>query len=73
MANFDEYLEGPSASQEERVTRQTAHGRQETRTYLQIAVPEGLAQADQWQGLKSIGMVTGHRQIKGEESTEVRY
>ena len=73
VAKFDEYLEGPHASQEERVTRQKGHGREETWTYLQIDVPEGLAQSDQWAGLKSMGMVTGHRRIKGKESTEVRY
>ena len=73
VAKFDEFLEGPHASQEERVTTQTSHGREETRTYLQIAVPEGLTQSEQWKGLKSIGMVTGHRRIKGKESTEVRY
>ena len=73
VAKFDEYLEGPHASQEERVTTQVGHGREETRTYLQLAVPEVLAQAERWKGLKSVGMVTGHRRVKGKGSTEVRY
>ena len=73
VEKIDEYLEGPHASQEEHVTTQKGHGREETRTYLQIAVPEGLAQADQWRGLKSIGLVTSHRRVEGKESSEVRY
>ena len=73
VAKFDEFLEGPHASQEERVTTQKGHGREETRTSLQIEVPEVLAQADQWKGLKSIGLVPSHHWVNGKKSTEVRY
>ena len=72
-ATFDEFLESSQASQQERVTTQRSHGRSDTRTYLQIAVPPGMAGSDRWKGLKSIGMVTNRRQVGGRESTEVRY
>ena len=73
VAKFDEFLEGPHASQVERITTQTSHGREETRTYLQIEVPQGLTASAQWAGLKSMGMVTSHRRVRGKESSEVRY
>ncbi len=72
VRRFDEFLDGPHASQEERVTTQKGHGREETRTSLQIAVPQGWAHSGHGAGLKSIGMVTSHRRVKGKESTEVR-
>jgi predicted transposase YbfD/YdcC len=38
-------------------TRETGHGREETRTYIQMPVPEDLPALDVWAGLKSIGVV----------------
>ena len=38
-------------------TRETAHGRQETRGYIQMAVPEDLPGLALWKGLRSIGVV----------------
>ena len=36
-------------------TRETGHGRDETRSYIQMPVPESLPGLDLWAGLKSIG------------------
>src|SRR5664280_2905856 len=38
-------------------TKETGHGREETRTYIQMAVPESLPGLDLWVGLRSIGVV----------------
>jgi predicted transposase YbfD/YdcC len=54
-------------------TRETGHGRQETRTYLQMPVPEDLPGRELWKGLKSIGMVVSECVRDGKETVEVRY
>ena len=38
-------------------TKETAHGRQETRSYIQMPVPPDLPGLELWRGLKSIGVV----------------
>jgi predicted transposase YbfD/YdcC len=55
------------------VTQETAHGREETRSYMQMPVPETLAQLDLWKGLKSIGVVASMCVREGKEVTELRY
>lgn len=70
---FEEHLEGNLAAEQERVTTQSGHGRQETRTYLQIPASEGLAEMGPWKGLRSIGMVSSHRIVAGKETVEIRY
>jgi predicted transposase YbfD/YdcC len=54
-------------------TIETGHGRQETRLYLQLEVPEDLAQREQWQGLKTLGVVTSICVRNGRETIEQRY
>jgi len=54
-------------------TRETGHGRVETRTYIQMPVPEGLAVLDQWAGLKSVGVVVSECVRDGKATDEVRY
>jgi predicted transposase YbfD/YdcC len=49
------------------------HGRLETRTYYQSAEIGWFADRDQWQGLKSFGMVESTRELAGQTSTERRY
>lgn len=49
------------------------HGRQEYRSYVHMPVPEGLRGAEQWKGLRSIGMATLVCQRDGRETSEVRY
>lgn len=54
-------------------TKATGHGREETRTYIQMPVPEGLPGMDRWVGLKSIGVVVSECVRDGKETDEVRY
>jgi predicted transposase YbfD/YdcC len=70
---IDEQLEGDLAGAQEQVTTEKGHGREETRTYLQLPAPEGLPGFPRWRGLKSIGLVTSCCVRDGQETTEVRY
>jgi predicted transposase YbfD/YdcC len=54
-------------------TRETAHGREETRSYIQMPVPENLPGRDLWKGLKSIGVVVSECVRDGKVTDEVRY
>jgi predicted transposase YbfD/YdcC len=54
-------------------TREAGHGREETRTYIQMPAPEGLPGLDLWAGLKSIGVVVSECVRDGKEAVEVRY
>jgi predicted transposase YbfD/YdcC len=54
-------------------TRETGHGREETRTYIQMPVPEDLPVLNVWAGLKSIGVVISECVRDGKETVEVRY
>jgi predicted transposase YbfD/YdcC len=54
-------------------TKETGHGREETRTYIQMPVPEVLPGLNLWVGLKSIGVVVSECVRDGKETAEVRY
>jgi predicted transposase YbfD/YdcC len=54
-------------------TQETGHGREETRRYIQMPVPEELPGRELWEGLKSIGMVESRCMRDGKETVEVRY
>jgi predicted transposase YbfD/YdcC len=54
-------------------TTETGHGREETRTYVHMAVPETLPGLSQWKGLKSIGMAISECTRDGKQAIEVRY
>jgi predicted transposase YbfD/YdcC len=54
-------------------TRETGHGREETRTYIQMPVPEELPTLNLWAGLKSIGVVVSECVRDGRVTDEVRY
>jgi predicted transposase YbfD/YdcC len=71
--HIDDRLEGDLADAQEYVTTETAHGREEVRTYLQLPAPEGLPGFGLWKGLKSIGLVTSSCVRDGEETIEFRY
>src|SRR5229473_6706342 len=71
--HIDEQLEGDLAGARERVTTETGHGREETRTYLQLPAPKELPGFMLWRGLKSIGLVTSYCLRDGEETVEARY
>src|SRR5512147_276399 len=69
---IDEQLEGDLADAQEHVTRETGHGREETRTYLQLPAPNGLPGLMPWKGLKSIGLTTSCCLRDGKETVEAR-
>ncbi len=54
-------------------TKETGHGREETRTYIQMPAPENLPGRELWKGLKSIGVVVSECVRDGKETVEVRY
>ena len=54
-------------------TKETGHGREETRTYIQMPAPEGLPGLQLWAGLRSIGVVESECVRDGKETAEVRY
>ena len=54
-------------------TQETGHGRDETRTYIQMPVPASLPGLDLWVGLKSTGVVVSECVRDGKETVEVRY
>jgi predicted transposase YbfD/YdcC len=69
----DEQLEGDLTDAQEHVTTEKSHGREETRTYLQLPAPEELPGFLRWRGLKSIGLTTSCCLRDGKETIEVRY
>lgn len=54
-------------------TKETGHGRQEYRSYIQMPVPETLRGLEQWKDLKTIGLATLVCTRKGAETAETRY
>jgi predicted transposase YbfD/YdcC len=54
-------------------TKETAHGREETRSYIQMPVPSDLPGLELWKGLKSIGVVVSECVRDGKVTDEVRY
>jgi predicted transposase YbfD/YdcC len=71
--SIDEQLEGDLSHAQEQETTERGHGREETRTYLQLPAPEELPGSLLWKGLKSIGLVTSCCVRDGKETVEVRY
>jgi predicted transposase YbfD/YdcC len=54
-------------------TTATAHGREETRCYMQVPVPSGLPDAAKWEGLRSLGLAVSAVVRDGKETIETRY
>ena len=54
------------------MTTETGHGREETRTYLQLPAPEGLPGYGLWKALKTIAVVTSLCIRDGKQAAEVR-
>lgn len=54
-------------------TRETGHGREEHRIYVQFPVPEKLTGAREWKGLKTIGVAMLTTVSNGKETHDVRY
>jgi predicted transposase YbfD/YdcC len=70
---IDEQLEGELEGAQEHVTVEKGHGRQETRTYLQLPAPAGLPGFGLWKALRTIAVVTSLCARDGKETVEVRY
>ena len=70
---IDEQLDGDLERAREHVTTEKGHGREETRTYLQLPAPKSLAGFTLWKGLKTIAIVTSLCLRDGKETIEIRY
>lgn len=55
------------------ITQETGHGRAETRSYIQMPVPETLRELERWKGLQTLGVVTAVCVRDGKETVETRY
>jgi predicted transposase YbfD/YdcC len=55
------------------LTTDQGHGRQETRSYIQLPAPPDLADLELWKGLQTIGVATLACVRDGKETTETRY
>jgi predicted transposase YbfD/YdcC len=73
--HIDEQAENDFANvkAQQHVTQEKGHGRQESRFYVQMPVPDDLRGLEQWKGLKSIGMATLVCVRDGKETIETRY
>jgi predicted transposase YbfD/YdcC len=70
---IDEQLEGDLEGAQEHVTVEKGHGREETRTYLQLPAPKNLPGFGLWKALKTVAVVTALCLRDGKETVEVRY
>ena len=55
------------------VTTEKGHGREETRSYIQMPVPKDLPKLELWKGMKSIGLVLSECVRNGKTTVEIRY
>jgi predicted transposase YbfD/YdcC len=71
----DEHLDNDFADAHARrhITKETGHGREEIRTYVQMPVPDDWRERELWKGLKTIGMATLVCVRDGKETAETRY
>ena len=70
---IDKQLDGDRKQACEHVTVEKGHGREETRTYLQLPAPKSLPGFTLWKGLKTVAIVTLRCVRDGKETIEVRY
>lgn len=75
LEHVDQHLDNDFADVEARRhrTMETGHGREESRRYIQMPVPETLRGREQWKGLRSIGIATLLCTRHGVETAETRY
>ena len=55
------------------ITREQGHGQTEERSYYQMKVPLNLSGREEWDGLKTIGMVLSNTKCNGTVTDEARY
>ena len=70
---IDKQLDGDRKQACEHVTVEKGHGREETRTYLQLPAPKSLPGFTLWKGLKTVAIVTLRCVRDGKETIEVGY
>lgn len=58
---------------EQVTTTDKGHGRKERREYYVTEVPDTLRNADDWTGLRAVGMAVSQREIKGQQEGDIRY
>ena len=71
----EEHMENDFADVKVRrqTTTETGHGREETRTYLQMPAPKSLKGFGRWAGLKTIGVAILICTRNGKETGDIRY
>jgi predicted transposase YbfD/YdcC len=71
----DEQIENDFAGTDARrhMTKETGHGREETRIYVQMPAPKTLPGRGRWKGLRTIGVAMLICLRNGNETTEIRY
>ena len=52
---------------------QQAHGRVDSRTYIQFEVPNTFTATKRWKGLRTIGLVVYKSIVNGDETIDIRY
>jgi len=62
-----------NCSSRRHVTKETGHGREETRIYVQLPAPKSLPGFERWTRLRTIGIAVLICQRDGVESSEMRY
>jgi predicted transposase YbfD/YdcC len=67
----NDFADVPSERLEEEAKK--AHGRIDSRTYIQFEVPNAFTGKSRWKDLKTIGLVVYKSLMKGEEKIEIRY
>lgn len=55
------------------ITKEQGHGRQETRHYIQMPVPQNLPGLSNWKGIQTIGIAMLLCVRNGKETTDIRY
>lgn len=75
IAHVDEHMQNDFADIEvlRHTTAEKSHGRETTRCYFQMPVPEGLAGVELWKELKTIGVAVSACVRNGKEAVETRY
>jgi predicted transposase YbfD/YdcC len=71
--HFDRLAANDFQGVRQHTTTETAHGRVETRCYVQLPVPRGLSDAASWERLRSIGLAVSACVRDGKETIETRY
>ena len=73
--HIDQHLDNDFADAQARryCTTEKGHGREESRSYIHMPVPETLRGREHWKGLQSIGIATSVCTRNGVETSETRY